>query len=171
MKSVADYITTIPDYPKEGILFRDITTLLNDADGFALAVDEMSALVDADHTDVICGVEARGFIFGAAMAYKLHKPFVLIRKAGKLPRQCVSQSYDLEYGSATIELHKDDLAPGSRVCLVDDLMATGGTSLACAQLIEKVGAKVASFVFLSELTELEGRKKLAGYTVQSVIKY
>lgn len=129
MRSVADYITTIPDYPAKGILFRDITTLLGDSEGFALAVDEMCALVDADRTDIICGAEARGFIFASAMAYKLHKAFVPVRKVGKLPREVVQQSYDLEYGSAAVEMHKDAIRQGDRVCIVDDLMATGGDGI------------------------------------------
>lgn len=171
MKTVADYITTIPDFPKEGIMFRDITSVLDDADGLQLAVDEMCKLVDADQTDVICGIEARGFLFGMAMAYVLHKPFIPVRKAGKLPRETVSISYGLEYGEATIEMHADAIKPGQRVCVVDDLMATGGTSKACAQLIENLGGKVSQFVFLSELSDLDGRAVLKGYQVDSVVQF
>lgn len=171
MKTVSDYITTIPDFPTKGILFRDITTVLNDADGLRLAIDEMCKLVDAEKIDVVCGIEARGFLFGMTMAYVMHKPFVMVRKAGKLPRETVSQTYDLEYGSATIEIHADAIREGQRVCIVDDLMATGGTSMACAKIVESLGGVVEQFVFLSELTELPGRDVLSDYQVDSVIKF
>ena len=171
MKTVKDYIRTIPDFPEPGIMFRDITTVLNDADGFRLAIDEMQALVEDIGFDVIIGAESRGFIFGAPLAYNLHKPFVLVRKKGKLPCETIEQTYDLEYGQATIEIHKDAIKPGQRVVIVDDLIATGGTGAAAIKLIERLGGKVDRCVFLMELAGLNGRKNLEGYDVESVIRY
>jgi adenine phosphoribosyltransferase len=170
-KKVEDYVRTIPNFPKEGIMFRDITTVLQDADGLQLAIDEMTRLIDKDRVDVIAGAESRGFIFGAAIAYLLHKPFVLIRKAGKLPAETVTQSYDLEYGSAEIEMHKDSIKPGQKVAIVDDLIATGGTVEAAAKLIEKLGGEVTQMVFLMELAGLKGRERLKSYDVEAVITY
>ena len=137
-KTVADYIKTIPDFPKPGILFRDVTSVLDNADGFQLSIDEMANLLKDVDYDVIAGVESRGFLFGAPIAYKDHKPFALIRKKGKLPRDTVEESYDLEYGSATIELHKDAIKPGDKVVIVDDLIATGGTVEAIISLVEEL---------------------------------
>ena len=171
MKRVEDYITTIPDFPEPGIMFRDITSVLNNADGLKLAVDEMNKLLDGVEYDVIVGLESRGFMFGCPMAYNSHKRFVPVRKKGKLPRETVSKSYDLEYGSATIEIHKDDLHPGDRVVLVDDLIATGGSLEAAAALVEGVGAKVVKVVCLLELAGLNGRAKLEGYDVATVVAY
>ena len=168
---VEDYVRTIPDFPEPGIMFRDITTVLSDADGLKLAIDEMQKLLDGLDFDVVAGAESRGFIFGAAIAYNLHKPFILIRKKGKLPGDTVEQTYNLEYGTATIEIHKDAIAPGQKVVIVDDLIATGGTVEAAAQLIEKLGGEVVKMLFLMELKGLEGRKKLAKYDVASVISY
>ena len=122
MKKVEDYITTIPDFPSPGIMFRDITSVLGDAEGFKLSIDEMTKLLDGLDFDVIAGTESRGFVFGTPIAYNLGKPFVLVRKQGKLPRETVSETYDLEYGSATIEMHKDSIKPGQKVVLVDDLL-------------------------------------------------
>ncbi len=170
-KSVADFITTIPDFPEEGILFRDVTTVIGSAEGFKLAVDELAALLSDIEFDVIAGTESRGFIFGTPLAYLLNKPFVPVRKAGKLPRETVQKTYDLEYGSATIEIHKDDLKPGQRVVLVDDLIATGGTAKAAAELIEELGADVVRIAFLIELKGLCGREILKDYDVKSVIQY
>jgi adenine phosphoribosyltransferase len=170
-KKVEDYIRTIPDFPKKGVMFRDITTVLQDADGLQLAIDEMVKLIDKDNCDVVAGAESRGFIFGAAIAYVLHKPFVLIRKAGKLPCETVSQTYDLEYGTATIEMHKDSIKPGQKVVIVDDLIATGGTVEAAAKLIEKLGGKVIQMVFLLELAGLKGRERLKDYDVEAVVTY
>lgn len=171
MKKIEDYIRTIPDFPAKGVMFRDITTLIDDADGFQLAIDEMaSKLVDLDF-DVIAGAESRGFIFGAPLAYKLHKPFVLIRKKGKLPAATVSETYELEYGTATIEMHKDSIKPGQKVVLVDDLIATGGTVQAAAKLVEQLGGEVAEMLFLIELCGLNGREKLKNYRVESIIQY
>ncbi len=173
MKSnnIDDYIRCIPDFPEEGIMFRDITTVLQDADGLQLAVDSMAKLAEELDCDVIAGAESRGFIFGAAIAYKLGKPFVTIRKKGKLPCETISEKYDLEYGSAEIEIHKDAFLPGQKVVLVDDLIATGGTIAASAKLVERLGAKVAGCVFLIELAGLKGREKLSDYEVRSVIAY
>ena len=170
-KTIADYVTTIPDFPEEGIIFRDITTVIQNPEGFRMAIDEMTALIGDTECDVVAGAEARGFIFGAPMAYALGKGFVPIRKKGKLPRETVSQSYDLEYGSAEIEIHTDSIAPGQRVVLVDDLMATGGTMEAAVKLIERLGGKVVKIVFLLELAGLKGRERLKGYDVASVLSY
>ena len=166
-----DYVRTIPDFPEPGIMFRDITTVLSDADGLKLAVDEMAKKLENVDFDVIAGAEARGFIFGAALAYNLHKPFILVRKKGKLPCETVQQTYDLEYCTATIEIHKDAVKPGEKVVIVDDLIATGGTVEAAAQLIEKLGGEVVMMVFLMELAGLCGREKLKKYNVESVICY
>ena len=171
MKQVKDYVRTIPDFPEKGIMFRDITTVVADAEGLKLAVDEMTDLLDGVEFDAIVGLESRGFIFGMPMAYNLHKPFVLVRKKGKLPRETVSVKYDLEYGTAEIEVHKEDIKPGERVVLVDDLLATGGTMKAAAELVEKLGANVVKMVFLLELNGLHGRKKLKGYDVSAVVSY
>lgn len=171
MKKVEDYVRTIPDFPEPGIMFRDVTTVLQDAEGFKLAIDEMKKLLDGVDFDVIAGAESRGFIFGAPLAYAMGKPFVLIRKKGKLPCETVEKSYDLEYGSATIEMHKDSIKPGQKVVVVDDLIATGGTIEAACELIEELGGEVAKVVFLMELAGLNGREKLAKYDVASVITY
>ena len=171
MKTLQDYVLTIPDFPEPGIMFRDITSILQDADGFQLAIDSLLALIGDTPCDVIAGAESRGFIFGAPLAYALKKPFVLIRKKGKLPRETVSASYELEYGSAEIEMHADSIQPGQKVILVDDLIATGGTIAASADLIERMGGEVTKIVFLMELAGLEGRKKLEKYDVASVITY
>ena len=152
MKTVADYVRTIPE--------------------LHLAIDEMQKLCgNPDDFDVIAGTESRGFIFGMPIAYNLHKPFVLVRKKGKLPCETVSQTYDLEYGQATIEMHKDSIQPGQRVVIIDDLIATGGTIEAAIKLIEKLGGKVNKAVFLMELAGLNGREKLKGYDVESVLCY
>ena len=171
MKKVEDYIRSIPDFPKKGIIFRDITSVLQDADGFALAIDELDKLIENVDFDVVVGAESRGFIFGSPLAYKLHKPFVLVRKKGKLPCETVSQEYELEYGSATIEMHKDAIQPGQRVVIVDDLIATGGTLEASVRLVEKLGGKVEKIICLLELAGLKGREKLAGYDVEAVVTY
>ncbi len=170
-KNLEDYVITIPDFPAPGIMFRDVTGILQDADGFALAVDKMTEMVKDLDFDLVVGAEARGFIFGAAMAYKLHKAFVPARKKGKLPRETVSESYELEYGTAEIELHKDAIAPGQKVVVVDDLIATGGTVEAICRLVEKLGGEVVKVCFIMELAGLKGREKLAKYDVDSAIVY
>ena len=171
MKSVEDYIVTIPDFPEPGIMFRDVTGVLDDAEGLKLAIDELYKKLEEVDYDIIAGAEARGFIFGMPLAYKAGKPFVPIRKKGKLPRETVEKTYDLEYGTATIEIHKDSIKPGQKVVVVDDLIATGGTMKASAELIEELGGKVVKMLFLLELEGLEGRKKLGEYDVDSVVKY
>ena len=142
MKTVKDYIRTIPDFPEKGIMFRDVTSVIQDADGLKLAIDEMIKRLDGLDFDVIAGAESRGFVFGMPIAYALHKPFVMVRKAGKLPCETVSMEYDLEYGSAVIEMHKDSIKPGQKVVLVDDLVATGGTIEAAIKLVEELGGEV-----------------------------
>ncbi|MDO4475622.1 MAG: adenine phosphoribosyltransferase [Lachnospiraceae bacterium] len=172
MKDLKEYVRTIPDYPEPGIMFRDVTSILQDADGLQLAIDSLQAKIgNPDEVDVIVGAESRGFIFGMPLAYNLHKPFVLVRKKGKLPCETISRSYDLEYGSATIEMHKDAIKPGQRVVIVDDLIATGGTIEAAVRMVEELGGKVVKILFLMELAGLNGREKLAGYDVESVICY
>ena len=171
MKKVEDYVVSIPDFPEPGIIFRDVTSVIQDAEGLQLAIDEMQKLLEGVEFDVLAGAESRGFIFGMPIAYNLKKPFVLVRKKGKLPRETVEMSYDLEYGSATIEMHKDSIKPGQKVVLVDDLIATGGTIEAIVKLVERLGGEVVKTVFLMELEGLEGRKKLEGYDVETVIAY
>jgi adenine phosphoribosyltransferase len=164
-------IRSIKDYPKKGIVFRDITTLLKDGKSFRYCIDQIAYLVMDRNIDYVVGMEARGFIFGSALAYRLGKGFIPIRKKGKLPYHTVKRDYALEYGSATLEMHTDAIEKGSRVLIIDDLLATGGTAKAAAELVEEVGGKIDSFVFLVELGELKGRKKLPGYEIISLLKY
>ncbi|MBQ3933277.1 MAG: adenine phosphoribosyltransferase [Lachnospiraceae bacterium] len=171
MKDLKDFVVTIPNYPKEGIMFRDITSVIQSAEGLQLAIDSMQNLVKDIDYDVIVGPESRGFVFGMPMAYNDHKPFVMVRKPGKLPRETISQSYDLEYGSATLEIHKDALYPGEKVLIVDDLIATGGTTEAIVKLVERLDAKVAGMVFLMELKGLHGRDRLKDYRIEAAISY
>lgn len=171
MKKLEDYVRSIPDFPEEGIIFRDVTSVLQDADGLKLAIDSMEDLIEDVDYDVIVGTESRGFIFGVPIAYNQGKPFVPVRKKGKLPCETVEAEYDLEYGSATIEMHKDSIKPGQRVVIVDDLIATGGTIEASIKLIEGLGGVVVKVIFLMELACLNGREKLKGYDVGAVITY
>ncbi|MCR5740171.1 MAG: adenine phosphoribosyltransferase [Lachnospiraceae bacterium] len=171
MKKLEDYVTTIPDFPEKGIMFRDITSVLQDADGLKLAIDTMQEQIADLDFDVVVGPESRGFIFGMPIAYNLHKPFVLIRKKGKLPRKTVEKTYDLEYGTATIEMHKDSIKPGQKVLIVDDLIATGGTTKAMIELIEGLGGVVVGISVVMELAGLEGRKKIGDYRLESAIIY
>jgi len=171
MKTVEEYIRSIPDFPEKGIIFRDITSVLMDPDGLKLAIDEIQAKLANIEFDVIAGTESRGFIFGMPVAYNLHKPFVPVRKKGKLPCETVSKTYDLEYGQATIEIHKDAVKPGQKVVIIDDLIATGGTVEAAADLIEELGGEVVRMVFLIELAGLEGRKRLSKYEIDSIVCY
>lgn len=171
MKKIEEYVRSIPDFPEPGIIFRDITSVLQDADGLQLAIDSMIKLLDGVEYDVVAGTESRGFIFGVPIAYEMHKPFVPVRKKGKLPCETISQSYDLEYGQATIEMHKDSIKPGQKVVLVDDLIATGGTIEAAIKLVEQLGGEVVKVIFLMELAGLKGRERLKGYDVASVITY
>ncbi|WMC94525.1 adenine phosphoribosyltransferase [Kineothrix sp. MB12-C1] len=171
MKKLEEYVRSIPDFPEEGIIFRDVTSVLQDADGLQLAVDTMQELVKDLEFDVVAGPESRGFIFGTPIAYNLKKPFVLIRKKGKLPCETVAIDYDLEYGKATIEMHKDSIKPGQKVLIVDDLVATGGTTQAMIRLIETLGGEVVGIVVLIELAGLKGRDKLEDYRLESAICY
>lgn len=171
MKTVKDYVITIPDFPEPGIMFRDITSVLQDAEGFTLAIDELQKCLEGLEFDAIAGTESRGFIFGTPLAYNLHKPFLLIRKKGKLPREVVRQEYELEYGTATIEMHKDAVKPGQKIVLVDDLIATGGTLAAAAKLIESLGGRVVKILVLMELAGLKGREALKDYDVASIAVY
>ena len=171
MKELNDYVTTIPDFPEPGIMFRDITSILDDADGLQLAINTLQKFLEGLDVDVIAGTESRGFIFGMPIAYNLHKPFVLIRKKGKLPRETISETYDLEYGQATIEIHKDSIRPGQKVVLVDDLIATGGTIEAAAHLVERLGGEVVKMIFVMELAGLKGRERLSKYDIDSAIIY
>ena len=171
MKKLEDYVVTIPDFPEPGIMFRDITSVIQDPEGLKLAVDGLADLVKDLDFDLVIGPESRGFIFGVPVAYLLGKGFVPVRKKGKLPRETVSQKYDLEYGQAEVEIHKDAVRPGQKVVIVDDLIATGGSAEAAVKLVEKLGGQVVRMVFVMELAGLEGRKKLDGYDVESLIVY
>ena len=171
MKKLEDYVLTLPDFPEKCIMFRDVTSVLQDADGLHLAIDTMQDLVKDLDFDVVAGAESRGFIFGTPIAYNMHKPFVLIRKKGKLPRETVSVDYDLEYGKATIEMHKDSIKPGQKVLVVDDLIATGGTTEAMIKLIESLGGEVVGVVVLMELAGLKGRERLGSYRLDAAITY
>ena len=171
MKKIEEYVRSIPDFPEPGIIFRDVTSVLQEADGLQLSINGiMDKLKDVDF-DVVVGPESRGFIFGVPVAYSMKKAFVPVRKKGKLPCETISMEYDLEYGSAVIEMHKDSIKPGQKVVIIDDLIATGGTIEAITKLVEQLGGKVVKIVFLMELAGLDGRKKLAKYDVESVIRY
>ena len=171
MKKLEEYVRSIPEFPEPGIIFRDITTILQDPDGLHLAIQSMQDKLKDTEFDVVVGTESRGFIFGVPIAYNLHKAFVPVRKKGKLPCETVSMEYDLEYGSAVIEMHKDSIKPGQKVVLVDDLVATGGTIEAAIKLVEELGGEVVKVVFLMELAGLKGRERLKGYEVESVLCY
>ena len=171
MKELKDYVRTIPDFPEKGIMFRDITSVLQDADGLHLAIDTMQDLVKDLDFDVVVGAESRGFIFGTPIAYNLHKPFVLIRKKGKLPCETVEVDYDLEYGKATLEMHKDSIKKGQKVLIVDDLIATGGTTEAMIRLVESHGGEVAGVLVMMELAGLKGREKISRYRLDSAVVY
>lgn len=171
MHELDKYIRSIPDFPEPGIIFRDITTVTQDPEGLKLAIDSMVEKIKDLDVDVIAGLEARGFVFGMPIAYLLGKPFVFIRKKGKLPCETITEKYDLEYGQAEIEIHKDAIKPGQKVVLVDDLIATGGTIEAAIKLIERLGGQVVDNLFLVELAGLKGREKLANYRVDAVVTY
>lgn len=164
-------VRTIPDFPEKGILFRDITTVLQNPDALIQAVDQIMDKLDGATFDLVVGPESRGFIFGVPVAYNMRKGFVPVRKAGKLPYKTLSKSYDLEYGSATIEMHEDAIRPGQKVVVIDDLLATGGTCKALVEMIEEAGGVIESLVFLIELEALGGRDVLKGYPVHSILKY
>ena len=171
MKRIEDYVISIPDFPEPGIIFRDITGILRDADGLKLSIDKIQEMLEGVEFDAVLGLESRGFIFGMPIAYNLHKAFIPVTKKGKLPRETVSAKYDLEYGTAEIEIHKEDLRPGMKVVIIDDLIATGGTVEAAVKLAESLGAEVVKIAFVMELAGLKGRERLAGYDVESVITY
>ncbi len=171
MKKIEEYVRSIPDFPEKGIIFRDVTSVIQDADGLKLAIESLIDLLEGIDFDVIVGTESRGFIFGVPVAYALHKPFVPVRKKGKLPCETISAEYDLEYGSAVVEMHTDAIKKGQKVVIIDDLIATGGTIGACIKLIEQLGGEVVKIAFLMELAGLKGREKLKGYDVASVITY
>ena len=171
MKPIEEYVRSISDFPEPGIIFRDVTSILQDAEGLKLAIDSLQAELDGLDFDVIAGTESRGFIFGVPIAYNMHKAFVPVRKKGKLPRATISQTYDLEYGTATIEIHKDAIQPGQKVVIIDDLIATGGTTEAIIKMVEELGGEVVRCVFLMELAGLKGREKLNGYDIDSAIIY
>ncbi len=171
MKAIEEYVRSIPDFPEEGIIFRDVTSVLEDADGLQLSIELMQKKLDGVEFDVVVGPESRGFIFGMPIAYNLKKPFVPIRKKGKLPCETASIEYDLEYGSAVIEIHKNSIKPGQKVVIIDDLMATGGTTEAMIRLIGSLGGEVVKCVFLMELAGLKGCEKLHGTDYESVIVY
>ena len=171
MKKVEDYVKNIPDFPEPGIIFRDVTSVVQDPDGLKLSIDELLRKLDGVDFDVVAGLESRGFVFGMPVAYALGKGFVMVRKKGKLPRETVSRSYDLEYGSASIEIHRDAILPGQRVVVIDDLIATGGSAEAACKLVEELGGTVVKVLFLMELAGLKGREKLQDYDVDSVIVY
>lgn len=171
MKKVEDYVRSIPDFPEPGIIFRDVTTILKHADGLHLAIDQILDMLKDVDFDLVVGPESRGFIFGVPVAYAMHKGFIPIRKKGKLPCETISEEYDLEYGSAVIEMHKDAIQPGQKVVIVDDLIATGGTTEAMIKLVERLGGQVVKICFVMELAGLKGRERLKGYDVDAVITY
>lgn len=171
MDNLKSMIREVPDFPKPGINFYDITTLLKHPDGLRQTVDALAAEYDGEKVDTVIGVEARGFIFAPALAYHLGAGFVPVRKPKKLPSECASISYDLEYGQDTLEIHKDAVGNGHRVIIADDLLATGGTAKAVCNLVEQLGGTVVGLVFVVELEFLPGRQKLDGYDVRSLIKY
>lgn len=171
MKRVEDYVRSIPDFPEPGIIFRDITTILQDPDGLQLAVDGLLNMLDGLDYDVVVGPESRGFIFGVPVAYARHKGFVPVRKKGKLPCETISAEYELEYGTAELEIHKDAIRPGQKVVIVDDLMATGGTMEAIISLVERLGGEVVKICFVMELAGLKGRERLSSYSVDSLVIY
>lgn len=171
MKKMEEYIRCIPDFPEPGIMFRDVTSVLQDAEGLKLAIDSMIKILDDVDFDVVAGTESRGFIFGVPVAYAMGKAFVPVRKKGKLPCETVSEKYALEYGFAEIEMHKDSIKPGQKVVLIDDLIATGGTIEAAIKLVERLGGEVVKIVCLMELAGLEGRRKLEGYDFEAVVTY
>ncbi|MCQ2401123.1 MAG: adenine phosphoribosyltransferase [Lachnospiraceae bacterium] len=170
-KKLEEHVVTIPDFPEPGIMFRDVTSIIQDPEGLRLAINGLVGLTMGVDFDVIVGPESRGFIFGVPVAYLTGKGFVPVRKKGKLPRETVSEKYDLEYGQAEVEMHKDAIKPGQKVLVVDDLIATGGSAEAACKLVEKLGGEVVRLIFVMELAGLEGRKKLEKYNVDSLIVY
>jgi adenine phosphoribosyltransferase len=164
-------IREVPDFPKPGILFYDITTLLKDGAAFADVIDRMAEVVKDEKVDLVVGMESRGFIFAAPLAYKLGAGFVPVRKLGKLPAETIEVEYDLEYGTATLEVHRDAIQAGQRVLIVDDLLATGGTVLGTIELVQRLGGEIAGLSFMVELTALNGREKLSDFTIHTLLTY
>lgn len=171
MKRLEEYVRSVPDFPEKGIIFRDVTSILQDKDSLKMAIDQMQEHVKDLDFDIVLGPESRGFIFGVPIAYNLNKAFVPVRKKGKLPCETIEMEYDLEYGSAIIEMHKDAIKPGQKVVIIDDLIATGGTIEAIIKIVESLGGEVIKIVFLMELEGLKGRDKLKGYDIEAIIKY
>lgn len=171
MKELKDYVRTIPNFPEEGVMFRDVTTVLQNPDGLKLAIDGMQEKIQDLEFDIIVGAESRGFLFGMPIAYNLNKSFVPVRKKGKLPAETISETYNLEYGQATLEIHKDAIKPGQKVVIVDDLIATGGTLEAIIKLIERLGGEVVRICCLIDLPELGGKEKIKPYQVDTVIAF
>lgn len=170
-KKLEDYVLTIPDFPEPGTMFRDVTSVLQSSEGLNLAIKELEKVVKNLDFDLVAGTESRGFIFGMPIAYNLRKPFIPVRKKGKLPRETLAIDYNLEYGKATLEIHKDAILKGQRVVLIDDLIATGGTLAAAIKLIEKLGGVVVAVVVLMELENLHGRRAIKNYPLYSILKY
>lgn len=171
MKELKDYVTAIPDFPEKGIIFRDITTVIQDPRGFKMAVDGLINMLKGVDFDLVLGSESRGFVFGAPVAYALNKGLILVRKKGKLPRETISEEYELEYGKACLEMHCDSILKGQKVVIIDDLLATGGTTAAVIKLAEKLGGKVQKICFVIELAGLDGKSKLDKYPVESLVIY
>lgn len=171
MKKLEDYITSINDFPKKGIIYRDITSVLEDKEGLQLAINGMQDLIKDLDFDVVVAPESRGFIFGMPIAYNLNKSFVPVRKPGKLPRETISQDYNLEYGSSTLQIHKDSIKSGEKVVIIDDLIATGGTTQAIIKLVENLGGRVVCICSLIELIDLKARELLKEYNILSCVKY
>lgn len=171
MKNIEEYMRSIPDFPKKGIIFRDMTKALNDPDGLKLVIDSLKDCVKDVDFNIIGGIESRGFILGMPIAYEMNKAFLPVRKKGKLPCETIEESYVLEYGTATIEIDRTAVKPGDRVVLVDDIIATGGTMKAACNLVERLGGEVVGILFLMELVNLNGREVLKDYPVYSIIKY
>jgi adenine phosphoribosyltransferase len=171
MDTLKARIRHVPDFPKPGILFYDVTTLLRDAQGFKLAIDAMAEPYHDKGISLVVGIESRGFILGAAVADRIGAGFVLVRKVGKLPSATIKSSYSLEYGTDSLEMHKDAIEPGQRVLIVDDLLATGGTAAAAVSLVKQLGGKVEGLAFLIELLELKGRDKLPGEQITTILQY
>ena len=171
MKELKDYVRSIPNFPEEGIIFRDVTTVLQDAEGLQLAINSMQEKLNNLEFDIVVGAESRGFLFGMPIAYNLKKSFVPVRKKGKLPCETIEESYNLEYGQATLEIHKDAIRPGQKVVIIDDLIATGGTLEAIVKLVERLGGEVAKICCLIDLPELGGKEKIKNYDVETVIAF
>lgn len=169
--NLKEMIREIPDFPEKGVLFRDVTTLLKDGEGLCAAVDLIQKELEGVEFDAVLGPESRGFIFGMPIAYNMKKGFIPVRKKGKLPAEVISREYALEYGTATIEIHKDAIYPGMKLVVIDDLMATGGTAKALVDLVQEAGAEVVKLVFLIELDDLKGRELLKGCDISSVLHY